>query len=114
MNRSLRQVLADSHIAAVTIVTLLLWSIVGMFQVIWEPASGVLSYLATALAIMGIPTASPLTAGDRIMLIETAIYLFYSVACFCVAWFLARWVYGAGPLGSLIHYYRQPTRRGHA
>lgn len=114
MNRSLRQVLADSHIAAVTIMTLLLWSIEGMFQAIWEPASRVLSYLATALAIMDIPTASPLTAGGRLMLIETATYLFYAVASLSMAWFLARWVYGAGPLRSLIHFYSQPTRRGHA
>ena len=59
MNRSLRQVLADSHIAAATIAVLLLWSIDGAFRALWIPVSRAVEFLFTAVAIFDIPYFSP-------------------------------------------------------
>ena len=59
MKRSLRQILDDSHIAAVTIAVLLLWSLDGAFQALWIPVSRAVGFLLTAVAILDIPYFSP-------------------------------------------------------
>ena len=90
MKRPLRQILADSDIAAVTIAVLLLWSLDGTFRALWGPVSRAVGFLFTAVAIFDIPYFSPtLTLADRFMFV-TATYLYGAVVSFTAAWLLSR------------------------
>ncbi len=112
---SLREILADSHISAVAIAVLLVFSFNEFFRALWGPLSFALTYLFTAVAILGLPYVSPkLTLTDRWMLIRTFSYLLYAFSMLAAAWFLSRWVYGVGPLRSLSRYRTILTRRKHA
>ena len=114
MKRSLRQILDDYHIAAVTIAVLLLWSLDGAFQALWIPVSRAVGFLFTAVAILDIPYFSPtLTLADRFMLATAFAYLYLAVVSFSAAWLLSRWVYGTGPIRSLTRYRKNPTGRRH-
>ena len=105
MKPSVRQVLADSHIAAVAIVVLLLWSLDWAFRALWTPVSRAVGFVLTAVAIFDIPYFSPtLTIVDRLMLIGTLAYLYGSIVSLSAAWLLSRWVYGMGPLRVLMGY----------
>jgi len=113
--RSLRQVLADSHVATVSIALLLLWSLDAAFRGLWDPACRVGAFLLTAIAIRDIPYLSPGgTAVDRFMLISTFYFLYSAIVCLSAAWLLSRWVYGTGPLRSLIACRSKLTGRKHA
>jgi hypothetical protein len=114
MKRALRQILDDSHIAAVTIAVLLLWSLDGAFQALAIPVSRAVGFLLTAVAILDIPYFSPtLTLADRFMLATASAYLYGAVVSFSSAWLLSRWVYGTGPIRSLTRYRKNPTGRKH-
>lgn len=112
---SLREILADSHISAVAIAVLILWSLEWAFRALWGPLSSVIGFLATAVAILDIPYFSTtLDVTDRFMLITTFSYLLGALTGFASAWFLSRWVYGVGPLRSLSHCRTRLTRRDYA
>jgi hypothetical protein len=106
---SLREVLADSHVAAATIAVLLLWSLDFTFHALWNPLVQLAELLATAVAIMGIPFLSP-----NLELFLSISYLTGAVFCFSAAWLLARWVFGMGPLHSLSSYRSRLIRSNHA
>lgn len=92
----------DSHVAAVTIAVLLLWSLDGAFRALWDPLSRIATLLLTATAILGVPYFNrALDRGDRLILITTLLYLTGVLINLFAAWLLSRWVYGAGPLQSL-------------
>jgi hypothetical protein len=110
---NLRQILAESHISAVAIAVLLLWSMVFAFRALLVPSLQVTEYLFTAAAIRAIPFASPFTSADRVMLFVRIEYLFNTLANFSAAWLLARWVYGEGPLRCFGRY-RARVWRGNA
>jgi hypothetical protein len=55
VKRPLRRVLADSHVAAVTIALLLLWALNGAFWTLWDPVYRMGRFLFTAIAIWDIP-----------------------------------------------------------
>jgi hypothetical protein len=111
---SFRQILADSHVSAVAIVVLLLWSLDYLLDAVWDPTLQAVSYLATAAAILGLPTPPLFTFARRTILITSIAYVIYALISFAAAWFLARWVYGAGPLSSLKSYRERLARRSHA
>ena len=99
MKGRLRKVLADSHVAAVTIAVLLMWALDATFRGLWDPAYDLGAFVLTGLAIRDIPYVSPtLTVADRLMLITTGYFLYSAVICFLAAWLLSRWVYGMGPI----------------
>jgi hypothetical protein len=105
MKHRLRQTLADSHVAAVTIAVLMLCSLDGAFRALWEPVSRVLGFLFTAVAILDIPYFSrSLTLADRSMLIMASTYAYSAVASFLAACLVSRWVYGVGPIRVLAGY----------
>lgn len=105
MKRSLREILADSHVAAIAVAVLLLWFLDGAFRAVWTPGSRVVSFLFTAIAIFDIPYFSPtLTIADRSILIMAFSYLYSAIVSLSAAWLLSRWVYGVGPLRSLTGY----------
>jgi hypothetical protein len=113
--RALRQVLTDSQVAAVSIALLLLWSLDAVFRGLWDPAYRLGAFLLTAIAIWNIPYLSPgVTAADRFMLISAFYFLYSAIACLAAAWLLSRWVYGTGPLRSLIVCGSKLTGRKHA
>jgi hypothetical protein len=99
---SLREILADSHVAAVSIAVLLVWSLasglLGISYPFWHAASFVFTSVAI-LDIANIPRT--LTTIDPLNLIATFTYLFYAFVYLAAAWLLSRWVYGLGPLRSL-------------
>lgn len=105
VKRSLRQVLQDSHVGAVTIALLLLWSLDAAFRGLWEPAYRLGGLLFTAIAIWDIPhPSSGGSIADRLMLIIAFYFLYSAMVSLSAAWLLSRWVYGQGPLGSLAAY----------
>lgn len=109
MKRSLRQTLAESHIAAVTIALLLFWSLNNFFYALLSQLPGAIEFLVTAVAIRGIPySARTFTSADRLELMLIGHYLYLALAGFFAASLLSHWVYGAGPLRSLFRY-RKPN-----
>jgi hypothetical protein len=112
---SLRQVLQDSHVAAVTIALLLLWSLDAAFQGLWEPAYRLGVFLVTSIAIWEIPDqSSGGTIADRLMLIIAFHFLYSAMVSLSAAWLLSRWIYGRGPLASLTAYRSRLTERKRA
>jgi hypothetical protein len=111
---SLRKILADSHISAVAIAVLVLWSLDSAFWALWGPLSRAVSFLFTALAVLDIPFFSrTLTITDRVTLFITFLYFFNSFVYLAAAGLLSRWVYGMGPLRSLGKYRTRLARRTH-
>ena len=104
MHRSLRQILIESHVAAVTIVVLLLWTLDGAFQTLSGIAPRIFHFLLTAVSIHEIPALLPTTKADEMELMVTAGYFYWAAVSFAASWLLARWVYRAGPLCSLARY----------
>ncbi len=112
---ALREVLATSHVAAVSVAVLFLWSLDLAFRALWFPLSRVLEYLFTAVAILDIPyIPTRLTVYDRIMMLIPIEYLYGAVFSLAAALLLARWVYGMGPLRSLARYRSRMRWRKHA
>ncbi len=115
MQQSLREILRDNHISGVAVALLLLWSLESGFRALWDPLSGFITFVATAVAIRGIPYSSgTFTYADRVMWTVTCSYLVYAFICFVAAWLLSRWVYGVGPLRSLNRYGARLARRNNA
>ena len=114
VNRSLRQVLADSHVAAVTVALLLLWALDTAVRGLWDPVYHVGKFLFTAIAIWDIPYLSPSpTTIDRLTLISSGYLSYCSIVSLAAASLLSRWVYGTGPIRLLIAYRTDLIRRNH-
>jgi hypothetical protein len=115
MKPSLRQVLADSHVSAVAIAILLIWSFDSVLNAFWDPFLNAFSFLVTAVAILGLPYIPPqLSFSQRLMLITSCGSLFNAFSCLAAAWLLSRWVYGMGPVCSLKTYRERLARRRNA
>lgn len=114
MRPSLRQVLADSHVAAVAIALFLLWSLDSAFSAVWPPVFDALSYVFTAIAILDIPYGSLTAAGRRSMLILGLAYAYSCIVSLSAAWLLSKWIYGVGPLRALMSFRGKLRRSNHA
>ena len=111
---SLREVLETSHVAAVCIGILLLWSIESALRALWDPLWRALDFIITAVAILGIPYSSwRLATHDWLELIATLADLIYALVCLAGAWLLSRWVYKSGPIRSLCVVGSRLKRRNH-
>lgn len=110
MKPSLRATLADSHVSAVAVAVLLVWSLDQGFRTLAGPLLRVASFLATAAAILGIPYFS-WTVDERLSLDVTLAYLVGAIINLAAAWLLSRWVYGTGPLQALSRYRTRLPRR---
>ena len=98
-----REALADSHVAAVAAAVLLLWSIDSVLSaLLWvspDPISSIVIYIATAIAVRGIPAASPHLYAADVLGYEVALALLFNAVVRCTAaWLLTQWVHGANPL----------------
>ena len=102
-------VLAESHISAVTIAVLLLWTLDWGVRGVWTLVVPAADYVVTAIAILGIPYAH-----IPVMWTLTVLYLLSSFLSLTAAWLFSRWVYGVGPFRSLTGYRRGADRRNHA
>jgi hypothetical protein len=86
----------------------------GAFEVYGARFPRVATFLATAVAIRGVPYfPSTLTGADRVMLVKTLFYFFGALECIAAAWLLSHWVYGVGLLRSLSKYRVRLTGRNH-
>lgn len=109
---AVREILADSHISAVAIALLLLWSIHSGFLALWGPLYRGASFLLTAIAILDVPYVSrTFTPSDRMLLVATLSNFFNALASLAAAWLLSSWIYGVGPLRSLKQYRTKLPRR---
>jgi len=97
----LREALIRSHVAAVSIAILLLWCLDSAFRSMADPIWRVLTFLGTAVAILGVPYIEPFSRMDRMMLEVTFMYLVQCLFCLLAAILLSRWVYGTGPIRAL-------------
>ena len=92
MRASLREVLADTHVATVTIAVLLLWTLDSAFRALWGPLSSVAGFVFTGVAILDIPYFSPALSGpDRLIVVTTLLYLCGAAISLSAAWLLSRW-----------------------
>lgn len=110
MKPSLRETLADSHVAAVAIAVLLVWSLDSGFRALWDPFYRLADFLFTAFAIFGIPYFS-FSYSDLLSFVTTFSYLFFSLVSLAAAYLVSRWVYGVGPL-RILSSYRNKLRGG--
>ncbi|MGA7794188.1 MAG: hypothetical protein WCA19_14225 [Candidatus Acidiferrales bacterium] len=117
MRPTFREVLAYSHIAAIAIAVLLVWSID-------SGVKAVLSLLVLAFEF----SDSVVTAGlmwwqnginlmrsrdmffDPSLFVMTMKYFFWTVSSFGAAWIVSRCVYGVGPLRTLSTYRTRVAR----
>lgn len=102
MKRSLREVLAESHIAAITIAVLLFSFFDATFEASWPFIYEALHYVFLAIAILGVPYFSlKIYPG---IVVNLCAYLCFAVVSFLGAYMLSRCVYGLGPFAVLATY----------
>ena len=100
MNRSLREILGETYIAAVAIAVLLFWSIELVLWALWGPC-----YRAAEFVF---------TMPDWLLVFRTVSYLYGALISLAAAWVLSRWIYGAGPLRALMQCRARLARRNDA
>ena len=112
MKPSLRQVLADSNVAAVAIAWLLLGTVVWICQFLWSPISNFLPHLITAFKFSDASELRWFSAyfGLQVTILVGLLAIWYLLA----AWILSRWVYGTGPLAALRTCHHRLTGRKNA
>ncbi|HEX6505314.1 MAG TPA: hypothetical protein VF011_18875 [Terriglobales bacterium] len=114
MKRSLREVLADSHVGAVALAVLIFWFLDGIFEALWPLLAHAGNFLITAVAILDIPYFSPtLTLLDRSMLIFLCFYLYSAIISISAAWLLSKWLHSTTPLRALAAYRTKLRRANH-
>jgi hypothetical protein len=111
---TLREVLANSHIAAVAIVVLLVWSVSSGVPAVGRPLLAVVSYFGQMVAIHYNP--SVYDVGDLSVFywfsqISTITDFLEAVILFTAAWALSRWAYKMGMCRSLIECRARLARR---
>jgi hypothetical protein len=112
MPRSFRQILVHSHIAAVAIAVLLVWSLDAGARALGRPLFRAVYFLINVVAIGGIPYGS-----GRFVLGEWFIpfaYLFSCIIYLGAAWLLSHRLYGMAPFRSLSESCAKLVRRNHA
>ena len=101
----LRRTLAESHVGAVTIASLLLISLSCSFYALWDPLLQSVYFIVEAIAIVDIPYFSNSFTEENFLLAMTSVgYLYMAAVCGLAAAFLSEWVYGVGAFTSLRRY----------
>lgn len=112
--KSLRETLAGSHVAAVAIAALVFYAVDYFLRAFQDVLPAVVSFIATAMAIRGMPYVSSRTSLlDQLRLLSPLYYFFVAVTSFASAGLLSRWVYGVGLLACLRRYRPILARRSH-
>jgi hypothetical protein len=105
----IRKILADSQVGAIAAATLIIWSIYWACVAIpWavgisvDPIVSAATYIATAIAIRGLPASSSgSTLGENFELVIAAGFIFNALSSLLAAWLLTRWIYRADPFHAL-------------
>lgn len=106
MPSSTRKILADSHIAAITIALLLFLSFKMLCEALLWPVLGGFGFVIMAVAIRGIPyIGSQPTFEERLMFVSSVPLLWESLFSLCIAWLLSRWIYRMSPRAILKIYF---------
>ena len=112
MKPSLRKILRDSHIAAVAIAVLLMWSLEWIWYAVHGPFWRIADFVFNLIAILGLPFGSGhFTFTDRLILVSTLSYCFYAITAIAAAWLLSRWAYGMSPSGVFRGYHARIVRK---
>lgn len=112
--KSTRETLMAAHISAVGVAILLFSSLEFAVRALAEPFPSAVGFLATAIAVRGMPYISRGTSlAGQFMLVPALFDLFWAVANLAAAWILSRWAHGGGPLAYLKHYGPILGRRKH-
>jgi len=112
MKPTFREILSDSHIPAIAVATLLVWSLESGIEALQHPATKAAGYLSYAIAIWGVPYSAPgLSPVERLRLEITLQYSCYTVIQLIAAWLISKWAYGAGPFTCLNAYWIRVNRR---
>jgi len=115
VERSLRKVLADSHIAAITIAVLLTWSLQWILSALWSPFVLAADIVIDAIGILGIPFGvGHFSFADRLTLIASLSYCLYALTAVAASWLISNWVYGMTPFRTLRAYHAKFARRDDA
>jgi hypothetical protein len=111
---TLREVLAESHIAAVAIVLLLIWSLDSGLRAVARPILSVVEFLITLVAIRDIPYGfGTQSLGYWLSQAPAFTHFLNALVCLGAAWGLSRWAYRVGPCRSLIECRERLARRNH-
>jgi hypothetical protein len=112
MSGSVRRVLAESHVAAVAIAVLVVWSLDWGVRASARPVFGLADFVINVIAIRGIPYGSGTFYWGP--WITPLTYAFSSIIYFIAASILSRWVFGIGPFRSLRECCAKLVRRNYA
>jgi len=107
MQPSLRRVLVDSHIAAITVALLISTAISETFFALLLALDG----LFRNLAAINFPLLRDTAGASAFLVANVSTNLAGLVAIFLAAWLLSRWAYGTGPLKMLESYRDRIPRR---
>jgi hypothetical protein len=114
MRPTLRVVLADSHIAAVAIAVLLIWSLESGVRAVGPSILSAIGFLITAVAIRDNPTGfGSFSLSYWLSQIPTFIHFVDAVITLIAARVLSCWVYKMAPCQSLIECRIRLARRNH-
>jgi hypothetical protein len=112
MVTSLRESLSETHIAAVTIVVLLIHSLASAVRVVGYPLVSIVDFLTEMVAIRAIPADLGLFS-PNVLFIAIVPNFLNAVLAFGASWLVAGWVYNATPLVVLRNYHLRLARRIH-
>jgi ABC-type phosphate/phosphonate transport system permease subunit len=107
MKRTVRQTLAHSHVAAIAIAALLVWSLQLMWYRLIFSSFGISTALVDLLRNFFSPRYVPLNWKIELKVLYVSWIgpavgsILNAILYVAVAFLLARWVYGQGPLRSL-------------
>ena len=111
---ALRQVLADSYVAAVAIVVLLVWALDSGVRAIGPPILSLVGFFVNTVAIRSIPYGTATFSLDYwLRQLPAFDHLVDAVIKLSAAWALSRWVYKVGPLRTLTECRLKVARRNH-
>jgi len=115
MQTSLRKVLVDSHVAAITIAVLIFIAVGNLYSAIGYPALRGVQFLITAIGESELPyIPHRLDLGTFFEYLGPLTGLLHAVVAFGGAWLVSHWVYGVGPLRALMNSRETLSRKSHA
>lgn len=111
VRQSLRESLSETHVAAVTILALLIQSLGSILRGVGYPLTSAAEFLVEMVAIRAIPQFDMF--GPNVLLVPLAANFLNAVLAFCAAWLVSRWAYNATPLVVLRNYRLRLARRNY-
>ena len=114
MLASLRKVLIDSHVAAVTVAILLFFSLKGFYCAAFRIVNRLVLYVQIISSHQYLNILRELRSRDPDMLSVTLQCFSGGMGLVFAAWLLSRWLYGVDPMRCLASYQNKFSRKTHA